>query len=161
MASRAALTGSVALLVACEHAPPYSAVPAPPQQVQVDSRIVLRSPLTFPPGGTELLFQNEQLVPAGKLSRDMPFCRLTPQGGAPRVLQPATFTVAGVTYGEREVGATGAMTSVTRIALTPDPKLPGYTMSCGWPEGTASRGFVNTEQIFNAIGGQFSMDLLR
>jgi hypothetical protein len=34
-------------------------------------------------------------------------------------------------------------------------------MTCGWPAGAPTRGFPTTQQIYNAIGGQFSMDLLR
>jgi hypothetical protein len=67
-----------------------------------------------------------------------------------------------VNYDEREVGTTGGMAKVTRIALAADPNRPGYTLSCGWPPGTPARGFVSTEQIYNAIGGKyFTMNLLR
>ncbi len=158
---RLALFGACTLLLGCEHRPPSAAIPPPPQQVETGSRFRLNSPLAFPAGGTELLFQNEQLVPAGKLSRDMPYCRLTPQSGTPGTIQPGNFTVGSVNYDERETGAASGMVSVTRIALAADPNRPGYTLSCGWPEGAPSRAFVTTQQIFNAIGGQFSMDLLR
>jgi len=50
---------------------------------------------------------------------------------------------------------------VTRISLAAPAGRPGYTLSCGWPAGGPARGFMNADQIFNAIGGQFSMDLLR
>jgi hypothetical protein len=54
------------------------------------------------------------------------------------------------------------MVSVTRIALSSDATRAGYIMSCGWPPGAPARGFVSTEQIYNAIGGKyFSMNLLR
>jgi hypothetical protein len=158
--SSAMLCGSIALLAACQQRP-AAPVPAPPQQVETGSRFHLRTPLTFPAGSSELLFQNEQLVPAGKLSRDMPFCKLVPESGAPRTIPAGNFTVGSVSYDEREIGTTTALVKVTRIALATAPKQPGYALSCGWPEGAPVQGFVTTQQIYNAIGGQFSMDLLR
>jgi hypothetical protein len=155
-----ALLGAVALLAACEHSP-NPPIPEPPQQVETGSRFALRTALTFPAGSAELLFQNEQLVPAGKLARDMPYCKLVPESGARGTIPPGTFTVGSVNYDEREVGTTSGMTRVTRIALTADASRQGYTLSCGWPAGAPGRGFLSTEQIFNAIGGQFSMNLLR
>jgi hypothetical protein len=156
-----ALIGAVALLAACEHSP-NPPIPMPPQQVETGSRFALGTPLSFPAGSSELLFQNEQLVPAGKLARDMPYCKLVPESGATRTIPPGTLTVGSVNYDEREVGTTGGMTSVTRIGLSSDPARPGYTLSCGWPPGAPARGFVTTEQIYNAIGGKyFTMNLLR
>jgi hypothetical protein len=155
-----ALLGAVALLAACEHSP-NPPIPEPPQQVETGSRFTLGTPLTFPAGSSELLFQNEQLVPAGKVAREMPYCKLVPESGARGTIPPGTFTVGSVNYDEREVGTTSGMTRVTRIALTADASRQGYTLSCGWPAGAPARGFLSTEQIFNAIGGQFSMNLLR
>ena len=152
--------GTLALLAACEHSP-NPPIPEPPQQVETGSRFVLRTPLSLPAGGADLLFQNEQLVAAAKLSRDMPYCRLVPESGARGTIPPGNFTVGSVNYDEREVGTTSGMISVTRIALTADASRQGYTLSCGWPAGAPARGFITTEQIFNAIGGQFSMNLLR
>ena len=153
--------GAVVLLVACQHSPDPP-IPQPPQQVETGSRFALGTPLTFPAGSSELLFQNEQLVPAGKLSREMPFCKLVPESGARGTVPPGSFTVGSVNYDEREVGTTSGMTSVTRIALTADASRQGYTLSCGWPPGAPARGFVSTEQIYNAIGGKyFTMNLLR
>ncbi len=155
----AAAFGALVLLAACEHSPPPIAMP--PQQVETGSRLILSTPLSFPAGSSELLFQNEQLVPAGKLSRDMPYCKLTPESGAGPIA-PGTFTVGAVNYDEREIGTTNGMVSVTRIALSVDPNRPGYTLLCGWPQGAPMRGFVTTEQIYNAIGGKyFTMNLLR
>lgn len=134
----------------------------PPQQVESGSKFVLATPLSFPAGSSELLFQNEQIVPAGKLARDMPYCKLRPEGGAAAPVAPGTFTVGAVNYDEREIGTTNGMVSVTRIALAADPSRPGYTLLCGWPAGTPMRGFVTTEQIYAAIGGKyFTMSLLR
>ena len=158
--ARIALPGALALLVGCQHAAPPVA-PTPPQQVESGSRFVLRTPLNFPTGNAELLFQNQQLVGAGKLSPSMPYCRLRPAQGAAGVMQPGTYTVSGVQYDEKEVGATSAMASVTRIALGPDSRQSTYALSCGWPAGGPAPAFVTTQQIYNAIGGQFSMDLLR
>jgi len=152
---------AVALVAAaCQHAskPP---VQPPPQQVETGSTFNLRSPLDFPAGSSELLFQNERRISAANLSRDMHYCRLTPDSDAPRTIPAGRLTVGAVGYDEREVGATGAMTAVTRISLAAQSGRPGYTLSCGWPAGGPARGFMNAEQIFNAIGGQFSMDLLR
>ena len=157
-----AVVGAAALLAACEHRSPPPAIPMPPQQVETGSTFTLATPLSFPPGSSELLFQNEQLVPPGKLARDMPFCKLVPEIGAPASLPAGNFTVGAVNYDEREIGTTSGMTSVTRIALSSDPRRPGYTLSCGWPEGAPARGFVTTEQIYNAIGGKyFTMNLAR
>jgi hypothetical protein len=158
--SGATLCGAIALLAACQHAPP-TAPPEPPRQVETGSRFTLLAPLSFPAGSSELLFQNEQLVPAAKLSRDMPYCKLAREAGAPGALAPGNLTVRRVDYDEREVGSAGEMANVTRIALSAAPNRPGYTMTCGWPAGAPTRGFPTTQQIYNAIGGQFSMDLLR
>jgi hypothetical protein len=151
---------AAALLAACQHAGPPP-TPGPPQQVETGSTFNLRSPLVFPAGNPELLFQNEQVVTASKLSREMHFCRLTPDSGALRAIPAGRLTVGGVSYEVQDTGATGGMTAVTRIALAAQPGRPGYMLSCGWPAGGPARGFMNAEQIFNAIGGQFSMDLLR
>jgi hypothetical protein len=156
---RLALPAALALLVGCQNATPTA--PAPPQQVESGSRFVLRAPLFFPPGNPELLFQNLQVVDAGKLSPAMPYCRLKPVGAGAGTIQPGTYTVGSMAYDEREIGSTSAMLSVTRIALGPDARQSTYALSCGWPEGAPSRAFVTTQQIYNAIGGYFSMDLLR
>jgi len=156
----AAVLGTLAFLAACEHQPPLP-IAMPPQQVETGSKLTLSTPLSFPPGSSELLFQNEQVVSPGKLSRDMPYCKLTPESGAGPIA-PGSFTVGAVNYDEREIGTTSGMVSVTRIALSADPNRPGYTFLCGWPPGSALRGFVTTEQIYNAIGGKyFTMNLLR
>jgi hypothetical protein len=147
-------------LTACAQKP-SPPIPEPPQQVETGSRFVLGTPLSFPAGGAELLFQNERLVTAATLSREMPYCRLAPEPGAARTLAPGRFTVGAVTYDEQGSGGSGGMVSLTRIALSADASRPGYLLSCGWAAGAASRGFVTTQQIFDAIGGQFSMDLLR
>ena len=151
---------AAALLAACNHASKPPILP-PPQQVETGSRFNIRSPLTFPEGSSELLFQNERLVTASNLSRDMPYCRLTRDSGAPGTVPEGRMTVGAVSYDTQAAGATGAMTAVTRIALVVDPGRPGYMLSCGWPAGGSARDFMSAEQIFNAIGGQFSMDLVR
>jgi hypothetical protein len=156
----ATLCGAIALLAACQHAPP-AAPPDPPQQVETGSRFTVLAPLSFPVGSSELLFQNEQLVTAARVSPDMPYCRLVPEAGAPRAIAPGNLTVRSVDYDERAIGSTGEMASVTRIALSASPNRPGYTLTCGWPAGASPRPFPTTQQIYNAIGGQFSMDLLR
>jgi len=158
--ARIALPGALALLVGCQHAATPVA-PAPPQQVESGSRLVLRTPLNFPAANAELLFQNQQLVDAGKLAPSMPYCRIKPAPGAAGVMRPGTYTVSTVQYDEREVGATSAMVGVTRIALGPDARQWTYALSCGWLAGGPSPAFVTTQQIYNAIGGHFSMDLLR
>lgn len=156
-----ALVGALALLAACGHTPDPP-IPEPPQQVQTGSTFTLANPLVFPAGSAELLFQNEQLVPAAKLARDQPSCRLVADAGAARTIPAGKLTVGSVNYDEREIGTTSAMTSVTRIALTGDPARAGYTLNCGWPPGAPARGFLSTEQIYNAIGGRyFTMNLRR
>lgn len=154
------LSTAAALLAACGPAskPP---VQSPQQQVETGSTFNLRSPLVIPAGSSELLFQNERLVTAANLSRNMHYCRLTRDGGAPREIPAGRLTVGAVSYDAEETSATGAMTAVTRIKLIVDPGRPGYTLSCGSPAGGPARGFLSAEQIFNAIGGQFSMELLR
>jgi hypothetical protein len=157
-----AAIGAAAMVAACEHRPSPPPIAAPPQQVVTGSTFSLATPLSFPPGSAELLFQNEQVVPPAKLARDQPVCRLAPEAGAQRTIAPGNLTVGAVNYDEREIGTTSGMTRVTRIALTGDPSRPGYTLSCGWPPGAPARGFVSTEQIYNAIGGKyFTMNLLR
>ena len=136
-------------------------MPGPPRQVETGSTFNLRSPLAFPEGSSELLFQNERVVMASKLSREMHFCRLTPEAGAPGTIPAGRLTVGDVSYEVQDTGAPGGMTAVTRIALAAQPGRPGYVLSCGWPAGGPARGFMNADQILNAIGGQFSMDLLR
>jgi hypothetical protein len=92
----------------------------------------------------------------------MPYCKLAPESGARAAIPPGTFTVGSVNYDEREIGTTSGMASVTRIALTADASRQAYTLSCGGPAGAPARGFVTTEQIYNAIGGKyFTMNLLR
>jgi hypothetical protein len=76
-------------------------------------------------------------------------------------MTPGKFIVGNVAYDERESGSGVSMLSVTRIALATAPNQPGYVLSCGWPEATAAPAFVTSQQIFDAIGGQFTMQLLR
>ncbi len=151
---------AAALLAACQHDSKPS-VPPPPQQVETGSTFNLRSQLDFPAGSSELLFQNERLVFAANLSRDMHYCSLTPDSGAARTIPAGRLTVGEVIYETQETGGTNAMTAVTRISLASQAGRPGYMLRCGWPAGGPARGFMSAEQIFNAIGGQFSMDLLR
>jgi hypothetical protein len=158
---RFAPLAAVAILAGCQNHAGTVAIPAPPQQVETGSKFVLRTPLAFPAGAGEILFQNEQLVPAGKLDRNMPYCKLAPLTDPPRAVSPGTFTVGAVNYDEREIGTGSGMVKVTRIELAADAKQPGYALSCGWPAGASGRTFVSSDQIFNAIGGQFSMNLLR
>ena len=98
---------------------------------------------------------------APAIVRNRPYCRLLPQSGAPSSIQAGNLTVRSVAYDERESGSAGSMLSVTRITLAPVANQPGYVLSCGWPEASAAPAFVTTEQIFDAIGGQFTMQLLR
>jgi len=158
--SRHWVFAAAVLLAACQHASKPPVLP-PPQQVVTGSTFNLYSLLAFPEGSSELLFQNERIVATTNLSREMPYCRLTPDSGASRTIAAGRLTVGAVSYDEREVGATGGMTAVTRISLAAPAGRPGYRLSCGWPAGGPARGFMNADQIFNAIGGQFSMDLLR
>ena len=102
------------------------------------------------------------MVGAGAISPGAPHCKLVPHAGAPHSLLPGPLTVGSVSYDERESGTGSAMFSITRITLLVRPSQPGYTMSCGWSAALASPpNFVSTEQIDNAIRGQFTMQLLR
>lgn len=160
MAPAAVFTAAL-LAVACQHAPPAPLTPLPPQQVETGSTFTLFAPLAFAPSTTELLFQGQRVVAAQAIVRNRSYCRLAPQGGAPRSLQAGNFVVRSVAYDEREAGSAGSMSTVTRITLAPVSNQPGYVLSCGWPETTTTPAFVTTEQIFDAIGGQFTMQLLR
>lgn len=157
----AALAAVLALLAGCQHRPPTPLAPEPPRQVETGSTFVLNQPLAFAAGSSELLFQNQQIVVPGQVKPGAPLCRLIAAPGAARSLAPGRLAVGPVSYEEREIGATAAMSSPTRIALVPAPGQPGYTMSCGWPPGAGAGGFLTTQQIYDAIGGHFSMDLLR
>jgi hypothetical protein len=139
-------------------APPV-VTPADPLRMESGAKLTLRVPLAFPTGANTLYFQNNQLVSAAGIAPELPYCRLTPTGAAtPRVLEPGTVTVGSVDYDEKEVGATGRAAMVTRIALL-DPKQSRYAMSCQWPEGGPTRGFLTAPQIQGAIGAFFSMAL--
>lgn len=147
-------------LTACHTAPP-APPPTPPQQVEAGSTFTLLTPLTFPSARAELYFQGQRQVTRDALGQTEPYCKLTPQTGAPLSLSPGPMKVRSVTYDERELGDTSAMFGITRIALLATPNQPGYTMSCGFPQATSTPVFVSTEQIYNAIAGRFTMQLLR
>ena len=147
---------AVALLAACQQPAPAPMAP-PPVDIQPGYLFLLSSPLAFPPDNPELLFQNLQIVTAGSLSPDMPYCRLRPERGAPGAIAPGSLTVVAVTYDERGSGTAGGMASVTRVALSTAAGGPGYLLACGWPAGASYQGFLTAQQIFNAIGGKFSM----
>jgi hypothetical protein len=156
----AAVLAATVVMAACQHPPP-TPPPAPPQQVETGSTFTLLSPLTFSTGRSELLFQGQRQVTADALSKNLPYCKLVPLAGAARSVTPGPLRVSNVNYDERESGESSAMFSITRIVLAPGAGQPGYTMSCGWPVATSGPAFLTTEQIYNAIGGQFSMQLVR
>ena len=159
-AAKTAGTFAAVIIAACQNSPP-PVPPQPPQQVESGSTITLLAPLTFPTGRSELLFQEQKQVSAAALSKTLPYCKLVSLVGAPHSLTPGPMRVGKVIYDERESGDTSAMFSVTRIGLTPALNQPGYTLSCGWPEARSSASFLTTEQIYSAIGGQFTMQLQR
>jgi hypothetical protein len=159
-ATRVAAAFAAVMIAACQHTTP-PAPPLPPQQVESGSTLTLLAPLTFSTGRSELLFQGQRQVSAAALSKTLPYCRLVPQVGASHSLTPGPMKVGKVSYDERESGDTSAMFSVTRIGLTSALNQPGYTLSCGWPEASSSPSFLTTEQIYSAIGGQFTMQLQR
>jgi hypothetical protein len=147
-------------VAACQSAPP-ALPPPPPQQVETGSTFTLLAPLTFQAGQAELYFQGGRLVASNALSPSLPVCRLVPQAGAPHSLMPGPLRVGSVSYDEREAGSSGAMFSSTRIALSTSPGQPGYAMTCGWAGPSAARRFVSSEQIYSALAGHFTMQLLR
>jgi len=157
--SRIAVFAAAIVVAACQHAAPTSA-PSPPRQVETGSTFTLLTPLTFPPGRSELLFQGQRQVNADALVKNLPYCKLVPLSGAARALTPGSFTVGNVSYDERESGDGGAMFKLTRISLVASANQSGYTMTCGWPVASG-QAFLTTDQIYNAIAGQFSMQLLR
>jgi hypothetical protein len=133
-------------------------LPAPiQQQVRTGDTFSLTSPLAIPAGTRKALFQNEQIIAPSALSPAFPYCTLVPEGNSPLIIEPGTLTVRGVFYSERELGATDRMVSVTRIALSPFPFANVYTLRCGWPEGSTQASFVSADQIFNAVGGTFTL----
>jgi hypothetical protein len=150
----------LAVIVAACQRTPMPLPPLPPQEVESGSTMTLLVPLTFA-SGSELLFQGQRQVSPTALANTRPYCKLVPLVGASRSLKPGPMKVGKVDYEERESGQTSAMYSVTRIALTAAPNQPGYTLSCGWPETGSSAEFLTTEQIYSAIGGQFTMQLQR
>lgn len=147
-----AIAGAVAL-AACQHQQPVE-MPAAPVNVQRGDTLMLATPLAWPAG--DLVFQNERMVAPGALLRDFPYCALSPVGSAPRALSPGSLAVRDVVYDERGSGGPGGANSVTRIALAA-PGGAAYTLSCGWPAGAPMGGFLSVQQIFNAVGGAFSL----
>lgn len=157
-----ALCGAFLASAGCQQkAPPFSTIASPPQQVAAGSRFDLRVPLSFPPKSGEIFFQNERIVEGVGLASYMPYCRLRPIVPQMPSMAPGTYTVGTVAYDERETWSGGALRNVTRITLGAEAKPPAYALSCGWPEGAPAQGFLTAQQIYNAIGGQFSMDIPR
>ena len=135
--------------------------PPPPLQIETGSRLTLGAPLTLPPGTAALYFQDNQLVSAGGIARDYPYCKLAPAGGtAPGVVDATTFAVQSVDYDDKEIGSTGNAMNTTRILLVANP-TQAFTLSCRWPEGGPSREFLTSEEIQGAIGSHFAMALDR
>jgi hypothetical protein len=135
--------------------------PPPPLQIENGSTLTLSAPLTFSPGAKALYFQDNQLVSAGAIARDFPYCGLAPTSGAvPAVINPAAFTVQNVEYDDKGIGSAGNVRNVTRILLVAYATQP-YTLSCQWPDGGPSRDFLTSEEIQGAIGSHFSMALDR
>jgi len=160
VAPTSAILFTAAWLAACQQQPP-TLPPLPPQQIESGSTLNLLTPLTFPGGQSELLFQGQKQVTPEALSPALPYCKLvSPLTGA-HSLTPGPMKVTGVNYDERESGRGSAMFSITRISLIAGPPQPVYEMRCGWLRASASPAFLNTEQIYSAIGGQFTMQLLR
>jgi hypothetical protein len=158
--SAGALVLGAAVLAGCQHKAPMDAT-LPPQQVESGSTLTLLTPLTFPSGRSELLFQGQRQVNAEALSKNLPYCKLASLNATGHSLVPGPMKVGNVSYDEREAGTGSAMFSITRISLLAGTQQPGYAMSCGWPTPTQAPAFLSTEQIYGAIGGQFTMQLLR
>jgi hypothetical protein len=154
---------AVTLLSACADGDKLftrAVAPPPPAQIEAGSTFTLKVPLTIPQDGDALYFQDSQLVDLGELSRNMPYCALSPAStSSPRQLEPRTFAVRDVEYDDRRSAASG-QADVTRIALAANAAQP-YTMICQWPPGAPSQDFLTSEEIEGAIGAQFSMTLSR
>jgi len=158
----AALCGAFLAGGGCQQkAPGISTIASPPQQVAAGSRFDLRVPLDFPPQSREIFFQNGKIAGGVGLAAYEPYCRLRPIGAQPATMPPGTYVVSAVDYDERETWSGRAQRNVTRITLGAEARSPAYALSCGWPEGAPAQGFLTTQQIYNAIGGQFSMDIPR
>lgn len=157
-----ALCGAFLASGGCQQkAPAFGTIASPPQQVATGSRFDLRVPLAFPPKSREIFFQNGKIAEGVGLAAYEPYCRLRPIGAQAPTMPPGTYVVSAVDYDERETWSGGAQRNVTRIALGAEARPPAFALSCGWPEGAPAQGFLTTQQIYNAIGGQFSMDIPR
>ena len=159
--SASAIVVAAAVLAACQSSAPPPLPPMPPQQIESNSTFNLLTPLNFPSAHSELLFQERQLIPLQKLTTAAPYCKLVPSPGAPLSLAPGPMRVTNVSYDEREVGQSSSLYSLTRIGLSTGSPQPSYEMRCGWPRPAANAKFLTSEQINSAIGGQFSLQLVR
>lgn len=154
----------VALLAGCAGGDKLftrAVAPPPPAQVEAGSTFTLKFPLTIPQESGALYFQDNAIVDLGGLSRNMPYCALSPAGPtSPRNLEPRAFTVRSVEYDDRRAAAPGQTSDVTRLTLAANPSQP-YTMNCQWPPGAPSQSFLTSDEIEGAIGGQFATALQR
>lgn len=146
-------------LAGCQHQP--VAVTPPPQQVETGSTITLVTPLTFPAGRSELLFQGLKQVTPQALAPTLPVCKLRSSLSGPSSLTPGPMKVVDVRYDELEAGQSGGMFGITTIVLAVGPGQPNYQMRCGWLVPLPVPATLTSQQIYDAIGGQFTMQLLR
>jgi hypothetical protein len=152
---RVAAFAAAAVLAACQHQAPVQ-MPVLPDNIQTGDTLVLAAPLSWS-GGGDIIFQNERPVAAAAVMPDVPYCAVRPVANAPRALAAGPLTVRNVFYDERGSGGPGGTNSVTRVIMVPGDGKGTYAMTCGWPQGSRAGGFVSVPQIFNAVGGQFSL----
>lgn len=162
--ARTALLGAL-LLAGCTSSADKlftrAVAPPPPAQVEAGSTFVLKGPLTIPADSDALYFQDNALVDLVGLSRNMPYCALSPASPtSPRTLEPRTFAVRSVEYDDRRAGAAGQTADVTRITLAGGAGQP-YTMTCQWPPGAPAQSFLTSEEIEGAIASHFALNLQR
>ena len=153
---------TIVLLAACAGESFLKPPPDPgePPQIEAGSTFTLNVPLALAEGDA-VYFQDSQIVSRSAISRDLPYCRLAPKSATePQIVQPATFTVRGIYYDDRQTSATGKVINVTHLDLVAHG-TQFYTMSCQFAQGGPSEKFLTSEQILGAIGAQFSMNLQR
>jgi hypothetical protein len=133
--------------------------PAAPTDIVVGSRVTLRVPLSFPPGGAPLLFQRNAIVTTAQLAGNVPFCRFAPaSAGVDRAIKPELFVIRDIDYDERQTADPGMPVSVTHYRLASKQHPSAYLLSCGWPTGAPAPSFVTVDQVQESVSAFFRID---
>jgi len=133
---------------------------AEPMQIEAGSILTLTAPLTFPPGAAAIYLQDNHIVGANAIVQSYPYCTLVaPRLPAAGTIEPGAYAVENVEYDDKAIGASGNISSVTRIRLVANAEFP-YNLNCQWPDG-GGQGFLTSEEIQGVIGDLFNMALQR